>query len=577
MKKLKKWIAFCLMLCCLMTLLPIPASAAQEQRSKGGKLIALTFDDGPGSYTNRLLDGLAERGVQVTFFTLGSRAEIYPNTIRRMYNEGHQVAQHTYDHPQLSAKTNEQIRWQVNHTKNILNEVLGQNFSYLVRPPYGDYNSRVLSQLGAPAIIWSIDPLDWKDRNAYTVRDRIVSNAFDGAIILAHDIHSTTVDGALMAIDSLLKQGYEFVTVNELFRRRGESLQAGSTYYRCKPNGTDLGAVSAPTFTAETVNGDIRLKLTADAGAKIYYTTDGSDPVTKGIKYTGAFSYRQGMTVKACAAFDLNGSRSKTVTLTPGQVLWEPTIAVKNGNIVLTNPNAGADLRYTTDGTLPDANSKLYTAPIACYNGMLRFCVIGTGIRTDIKTIYVTKSGNLYWDVPNTSWYYDEVDRAVTLGIFNGTDLYRFEPDACLTRAMFVTTLYRTMKLKDVRADMDNPQNFFDVPPGEWYTDAAAWASANGIVIGYEDGTFRPDCYISREEMCVILDRLMKLLGENTDGTAIRFDDEDSISDWAMESVLRMSACGLIEGQGNQLFAPQATTTRAEAAAVLLRLYDLIG
>ena len=294
MKKCKRWIALCLTICCLMTLLPTTASAA-EQRSKGGKLIALTFDDGPGPYTNRLLDGLAQRDVHVTFFTLGMRVESYPDTIRRMYREGHQVAQHSYDHPQLSAKTNEEIRWQVSYTKDAINRVLDRNDTYLVRPPYGDYNGRVLSQLDAPAILWSIDPVDWRDRDAYTVRDRILSKAFDGAIILCHDIYSTTVDGTLMAIDELLSQGYEFVTVNELFRRRGVTLQSGCTYFSCKPNGEDLGAVSEPTFTAELVYGGTKLKLTADDGAQIYYTTDGSDPVANGKCYTAPFSYGQGL------------------------------------------------------------------------------------------------------------------------------------------------------------------------------------------------------------------------------------------------------------------------------------------
>ena len=124
----------------------------------------------------------------------------------------------------------------------------------------GDFNSRVLSLLDAPAIIWSIDPVDWRDRNAYTVRDRIVARAFDGAIILCHDIYSSTVDGVLMAIDILQEQGYEFVTVNELYRRRGVSLNNGETYYSCKPTGTQLDAVKAPVISTEIVNGNADTK-----------------------------------------------------------------------------------------------------------------------------------------------------------------------------------------------------------------------------------------------------------------------------------------------------------------------------
>lgn len=549
------------------------ASAANGQK----KLIALTFDDGPGSYTGRLLDGLAERNVHATFFEVGSRAETYDETTRRIYAEGHQVAQHGYDHPTLTTLSDEKVRWQINHTKDILNEALGQDFTYLVRPPYGDCNSRVLSLLNAPAILWSIDPVDWRDRNADTVRDRIVSNAFDGAIILCHDIYSSTVDGALMAIDKLQDAGYEFVTVNELFRRRGEALQNGERYYSCKPTGTQLEAVSEPTVSAQMLDGTIKVKLTADAGAAIYYTLDGSDPAFNGTRYTEPFSYKVGATLKACAAFDLNGSRSETVTKKLDSLGIDPTVSVKNGMLTFTNQNKNASVYYTTDGTEPTTNSKCYTTPLACFDGVLRFRALGTNVCTETQTIYVTVNGNLFWDVPNTSWYFSKVDRAVTLGIFNGTGTYRFDPDAGLTRGMFVTTLYRLVKAKGVAMSVEGTQSFADVPAGQWYTDAAIWAAENDIVFGYEDGTFRPERSISREEMCAILDRLLTVLGEKTDGTPKTFADEDDISDWAKDSVARMSACGLIEGQGENCFAPHATSTRAEAATVLLRLYDRIG
>lgn len=231
-----------------------------ETRSKGGKLIALTFDDGPGPYTRRLLEGLAKRGVKATFFMLGQQAENYDVTAGLVRDAGHQIASHTYDHPQLSKKTDSQVRWQISHTADILNRITGYGTHYLVRPPYGDYNSRVLSLLDNPAILWSVDPLDWKYRNADTVCTNIVNGAHDGAIVLAHDIHSTTVDGVLMAIDKLQAKGYEFVTVNELFRRRGVSLEKGHTYSSCKPTGTDLGPVNAPTVT--------------EAGGKVTITAD---------------------------------------------------------------------------------------------------------------------------------------------------------------------------------------------------------------------------------------------------------------------------------------------------------------
>lgn len=573
MKKRKKWIALCLTLCCLMALLPTKVAAANGQK----KLIALTFDDGPGPYTNRLLDGLAARDVHATFFELGMRAEEYDKTTRRIYAEGHQVAQHGYDHPTLTTQSDEKVRWQIQHTRDIINEALGQDFTYYVRPPYGDCNSRVLSLLNAPAIFWSIDPVDWRDRDANTVRDRIVSNAYDGAIILCHDIYSTTVDGALMAIDKLKSDGYEFVTVSELFRRRGVTPQNGERYSSCKPTGTQEEAVSAPTVGAEIIEGTMKVKLSAGNGAAIYYTLDGSDPAFYGTRYTGSFNYQAGATLKACAAYHLNGGRSETITKKLDSLGVDPSVSVQDGNLVFTNENENAYVYYTTDGTEPSVDSKRYTAPFACYDGVLCFRALGENVSTATQRIYVTVSGNLFWDVPNASWYFHNVDRAVALGIFNGTGTYRFDPDTGLTRAMFVTTLYRLTKGKGIDVSLKGTQSFSDVPAGQWYTDAAIWASENGIVLGYEDGTFRPERSISREEMCAILDRLLTRLEVKTNGTAKTFADASSISDWARESVARMSACRLIEGQENNRFAPQATSTRAEAATVLLRLYDLIG
>ena len=143
----RRILAILLLAACLLTLLPATAMAVPETetRSKGGKLIALTFDDGPGPYTRRLLEGLAKRGVKATFFMLGQQAENYDVTAGLVRDAGHQIASHTYDHPQLSKKTDSQVTWQISHTADILNRITGYGTHYLVRPPYGDYNSRVLS------------------------------------------------------------------------------------------------------------------------------------------------------------------------------------------------------------------------------------------------------------------------------------------------------------------------------------------------------------------------------------------------------------------------------------------------
>lgn len=584
--------------------------------SIGGKLIALTFDDGPGPYTSRLLDGLAARGVKATFFMLGQNVERYTKTVRRIYDEGHQVASHTYDHPALTTKSDSQVCWQINHTADILNEITGLNTNYLLRPPYGDCNSRILSLIGTPAILWSIDPEDWKSRNAYTVRDRIVSNAFDGAIILAHDIYSTTVDGALMAVDKLLAQGYEFVTVSELFRRRGISLENGKRYYSCKPTGTDLGPITAPVIRQEPVYGGMSVAITAAAGAKIYYTTDGSRPTGNSAVYKAPFAVREGQVIRAFASFNLNGGYGpeSRLTVTGGVTFQIPTVRAENGYIVFDNPNPNTDVRMTMDQTWPQPYSMRYSEPIPMFDGVLYYRVVGMGGMGTVYYIYVSKRGNLYWDVPVENWYFETVDRAVSLGLFHGVDEYAFWPEGELTRGMFVTVIRRLLEMKGYVLTVPETTGFSDVPDNLWYSEAVAWAAAEQLVLGYEDATFRPERSITREEMCVILDRVIQWLEQRSDEqpedtasetepgeTAIpteetepqetepeempepdekpikpEFSDTEKISPWALESVARMTQLGLILGRENRCFFPQSITTRAEAATVILRLYDLL-
>ena len=569
---MKKLLSVLLTICCLLTLLPTTASAA-----KGGKLIALTFDDGPCSYTRGLLDGLAERGVKVTFFILGQSANTYSDTIRRAYREGHQIAQHTYDHVVLSTKDNDEIARQLTTTDNTLNNILGKDFTYVLRPPYGDYNSRVLEQIGRPAVNWSIDPVDWRDRNSDTVCNRIVGSAFDGAVILCHDIHATTIPGALRAIDILQDQGYEFVTVNELFRRRGVEMEKGKLYNSCKNNGTDLGPVEAPQMTYTSVYGGRQVTLKAQSGTKIYYTVDGSDPAEKGTLYTGAFVAPTGQKLKYLAAYDLNGSRSETVTKTvEGDPAKDPVLKLENGQFVFENPNPNTDIYFRTDGGAASSGSTKYTAPFAAYEGKLSYCVMGMGIGTASKTYYVSKNGNLFLDVAPQDWYFDEIDFAATKGLLNGVAPMEYAPNDGLTRAMFVTMLHRLLSGKQLTPEAVE-LSFTDLEQDAWYEDAVFWAAHNGIVDGYEDSSFGPDRKISREEMCVILDRLLTMLKKNVEADELTFSDTERIAPWAAESVARLVKTGVIRGQENNRFAPTATATRAEAATVLHRLYDLVA
>jgi len=177
--------------------------------------VALTFDDGPSYYTEGLLDILKERNVKATFFVLGAQVRIQSETVQRMFQEGHQIGNHTWDHPNLTKLSDAQIREQLRLTDDLIAQLIGEQTPFL-RPPYGAYNESVLAASGLPIIFWSVDPLDWKDRDAGTVAARI-ADAPIGAIILAHDIHKSTVEAVPAIIAALHARGIRFVTVSKLF------------------------------------------------------------------------------------------------------------------------------------------------------------------------------------------------------------------------------------------------------------------------------------------------------------------------------------------------------------------------
>lgn len=188
-----------------------------------GPYIAITFDDGPSAQlTPRLLDALKERGIKATFFVVGRNVAEYPDIVRRMDDEGHEIANHSWSHPALTQMGAESVRKQIENTNYAIEKITGKRPT-LVRPPYGAtssvLNKRFTEQYGLKVILWSVDPLDWKYRNANRVYNSIVQNTQPGSIILAHDIHATTVAAMPQTLDTLLARGYKFVTVSELISR----------------------------------------------------------------------------------------------------------------------------------------------------------------------------------------------------------------------------------------------------------------------------------------------------------------------------------------------------------------------
>ncbi|MEO7932674.1 MAG: polysaccharide deacetylase family protein [Chthoniobacterales bacterium] len=185
-----------------------------------GPYLAMTFDDGPSSeYTPTLLDELKKRNIKATFFLVGQNVAEYPDLVKRMVAEGHEVANHSWSHPAFAKMSDAAVRNEIQKTQDAIVAACGVKPT-LLRPPYGSVTQSqkkwIPAEFGTQIILWSVDPLDWKRPGESVVRSRILSGAADGAIILAHDIHGGTVKAMPETFDQLIAKGYKFATVSEL-------------------------------------------------------------------------------------------------------------------------------------------------------------------------------------------------------------------------------------------------------------------------------------------------------------------------------------------------------------------------
>ena len=198
------------------------------------KLIAFTFDDGPSeTNTNYLLDNLDKYDAKVTFFVLGSRVNSNKETIKRAYLKGNDIGSHTYNHRNLNLLSDVALMDEVKKTNEAIKDVIGTSPT-LLRPPYGNLTDHGKELANMSIVLWNIDPLDWKYKDKNRVAQEIIEHAHDGAIVLVHDIYKSSVEGALLAMEELQKQGYAFVTINEMAQLRGIELDTTTSYFSMK-------------------------------------------------------------------------------------------------------------------------------------------------------------------------------------------------------------------------------------------------------------------------------------------------------------------------------------------------------
>lgn len=195
--------------------------------------VALTFDDGPsGRFTRALLDGLEQRQVKATFLLCGYRLKDYPKEAKRILQEGHEIGLHGYSHDPMNTMSRGKLEQELRDNLALLPQGCKPVF---LRPP-GGASSQTLKDtardMGFGILNWSVDPRDWATRDVEAITAMVMDNVRDGDVILLHDMTDSSVQAALSIIDRLKAQGFRFVTVTELARLKGVSIEPGKEYYK---------------------------------------------------------------------------------------------------------------------------------------------------------------------------------------------------------------------------------------------------------------------------------------------------------------------------------------------------------
>jgi len=192
-------------------------------------VIALSFDDGPSIYTERILEALQKNHVEATFFMVGYNVRNYKDKVKLVYEAGMEIGNHTTDHKDLSKLSKDGIWSQIFDNEDLINSVVPAG-RIPVRPPYGSYNSTVRSVVVRPMFNWSVDSLDWKTKNADSIVAQIKQDARDGYIILMHDLYETTAEAAERIIPWLIDEGYQVTCIGKMFKARGVATEDGTVY-----------------------------------------------------------------------------------------------------------------------------------------------------------------------------------------------------------------------------------------------------------------------------------------------------------------------------------------------------------
>jgi peptidoglycan/xylan/chitin deacetylase (PgdA/CDA1 family) len=208
----------------------ITKTIRSEVDCKIEKCIALTFDDGPApdKLNKELVDVLNEYDANATFFVIGESANAEKDSLKRISENGFAIGSHSYNHPDLTKVSTQELNYQINRTDQIVKNITGEVPTFF-RPPYGSYNKKVIRHVNRPIILWNVDTLDWKSRDSKKVYRSVMRSVHEGAIILMHEIYPSTVNAMPKILSTLKNLGYSFASIPELYNKK--ELKSDKVYF----------------------------------------------------------------------------------------------------------------------------------------------------------------------------------------------------------------------------------------------------------------------------------------------------------------------------------------------------------